>query len=72
MMRAKSAKDAFAIRGFQNWKLIATTCRVFRQHELHVGAFHKAAVERVIRLLEATTEISVAIAIAVSYRKFFL
>ena len=43
-------QDAFATRGFQNWKLIATT--VFRHHEL--GAFHKEAVERVIALPEAT------------------
>ena len=49
IMRAKSAEDAFATRGFQNWRLIATT--VFRQHEL--GAFHKEAVEREIALLEA-------------------
>ena len=43
-------QDAFATRGFQNWKLIATT--VLRQHEL--GAFHKEEVERVIALHEAT------------------
>ena len=55
MVRVKSAKDAFANRGFQNWKLIAT--RVFRQHEL--GTFHKAAVERIITLPQGTTDISV-------------
>ena len=57
IMRAKSAEDAFATRGFQNWKLIATT--VFRQHEL--GAFHEEAVERVIALPKATTDIGVYI-----------
>ena len=48
-MRAKSAEDAFATRGFQNWKLIATT--VFRQHEL--GAFQEEAVEHGIAPPEA-------------------
>ena len=55
IMSAKSAEDAFATRGFQNWKLIATT--VFCQQEL--GAFHKEAVERIIALLQATTDIGV-------------
>ena len=54
-MRAKSAENAFAARGFQNWKLIATT--VCRQHEL--GAFNRDAVESVIALPEAQlTDIS--------------
>ena len=49
-LACQSAEDVFATRGFQNWKLIATT--VFCQHEL--GAFHKEAVERVIALPETT------------------
>ena len=66
-MRAKSAEDVFATRGFQNWKLIANT--VFRYHEL--GAFHKETVERIITLPEATTDIGVHMYIAVSCRNFF-
>ena len=55
MMRANSAEDAFATRGFHNWKLATAT---FRQHEL--STFHKEAVERVITLPAATTDIGVA------------
>ena len=39
-MRAKSAQNAFVIRGFETWTLATT---VFRQHKL--SAFHKEAVE---------------------------
>ena len=56
-MRAKRAEDTIATRGFLNRKLAST---VFRQHEL--SAFHKKlAVERVITLPAATTDIGVAI-----------
>ena len=54
-MRAKSAQNAFVIRGFETWKLATT---VFRQREL--SAFRNEAVGRVIRLLPETTDIGVA------------
>ena len=55
-MRAESAEDEFMTREFQIWKLATT---VFRQHEL--SFFHKEAVEQVITLPAATTDIRVAI-----------
>lgn len=58
-MSAKSAEDAFVTRGFQNWKLATT---VFRQHEL--SACHKEAVERVITLPAAMTDIGEALSMA--------
>ena len=51
----KSAQDTFVIRGFETWKLATT---VVCQHKLRV--FHKEAVERVITLIVATTDIGVA------------
>ena len=56
MKRAKSAEDAFVTRGFHNWKLATAT---FRQHEL--SALHKYAIEPVITLPAAATDIGVAI-----------
>ena len=55
-MHAKSAEDVFVTRGFQDWKLATTA---FGQHE--ISAFHKQAIERVITLPAATTDIGVTI-----------
>ena len=41
-MCAKSAEDAFATRGFPNWKPIHVATTVFYQHKL--GPFHEEAV----------------------------